>query len=50
MLLRRADPGDLGRAHELLARALSTAGELGLGLVGKHARALIDHPDGGGSR
>jgi hypothetical protein len=45
MLLRRAAPGDHGRAQALLAQALATAGELGLGLVEKHARALIDHCD-----
>jgi hypothetical protein len=43
MLLRRAGPGDHSRAQEMLTQALTTAGELSLGLVEKHARAFIDH-------
>jgi DNA-binding SARP family transcriptional activator len=41
MLLSREQPGDAGRARELLGQALATARELGLGAVEQRAAALL---------
>jgi tetratricopeptide (TPR) repeat protein len=41
MLLSRQQPGDAGRARELLGEALTTARELGLGIVEQRAVALL---------
>lgn len=44
MLLTRRQPGDDGRARELLGQALTTARDLGLGGVERQAIALIGEP------
>jgi tetratricopeptide (TPR) repeat protein len=42
MLVRRAGPGDVAQARDLLAQALATAVDLGLGGLERQARALLE--------
>lgn len=46
MLLRRGDPGDAPRAHELIKEALQTAGRLGLTILTNFAAPLLESVGG----